>query len=99
MGELRAGGIAMVLHSSDPHVMIHNSWVGCSVRLIRFIPRLTLITDCLDMNDGKPFMHKQDVWLITDGENSGTTPPKYLMPIDGEDFSCDFQAKKEPGVS
>lgn len=95
MGELKASGMAMVLPSSDPAAKIDNSWVGCSVRLIRFIPRFTSVTDCLDVNDGWPFMHTIDVWLVTDGEISGTTPPQYLMPIDGDDFSCDIQEKKE----
>ncbi|MDI9276192.1 hypothetical protein QMZ65_03100 [Pantoea sp. EABMAA-21] len=90
MTELKAGGLAMVLPSSHNNAIIHNDWVGATVLLIRFAPAHSVINDCPDLNDGRPFKHAIDTWLVTDGEIVGTTSPKYLMPLDG-----DFQHEDE----
>ncbi|MEQ9888858.1 hypothetical protein ABRP55_20255 [Pectobacterium zantedeschiae] len=95
MAELRVGGLAMVLPSNGLSSQIHNDWVGTVVRLVRFIPAGQGVSDCIELNDGRPFCHRVDTWLITDGEINGTTQPKYLMPIDGDDFTHEDEREKD----
>lgn len=96
MSELRAGGLAIVLPCLSGECEIPSEWAGTCVKLIRFVKAGEGIFDCPEVNEGRPFKHSNfSVWVVENGSLRGTVTAKYLMPIDGEDFSHEDERQKE----
>lgn len=96
MSELRAGGLAIVLPCLSGECCIPSELVGTCVRLIRFVNAGEGIFDCPELNNGKPFRHEHhSVWVVEYYDLRGTVTSKYLLPIDGKDFSHEDERQKE----
>lgn len=96
MSELRVGSSAIVLPCLTGECEIPSEWVGTCVKLIRFVKAGEGIFDCPEVNNGKPFKHENlSVWVVETEDLRGTITSRYLLPIDGEDFSHEDERQKE----
>lgn len=85
MAELRAGGLALVIKSTDP------DQVGKVVTLIQ------LVSPGDFLFNRKRYVSKATgpVWLCEKPDAYVTHYPSQLMPIDGDDFQHEDERKKE----
>ncbi|HCM9188132.1 MULTISPECIES: hypothetical protein [Enterobacteriaceae] len=95
MRELRAGGMAVIINSSIPEN------IGAAVRLVKHMGTIksTFTGIELDAWSVESASCRELKGWLSDGEIVNTPslncPSKWLMPIDGDDFSEQWESDKE----
>lgn len=95
MRELSAGGMAVIINSSIPEN------IGAAVRLVKHMGTLksTFTGIELDAWSVETASCRELKGWLSDGEIVNTPslncPSKWLMPIDGDDFSEQWESDKE----
>lgn len=95
MSELRAGGLAVIINSRIPEN------IGVTVRLLKHLGVVTghTMSVAYDSWTIEAASNRKLAGYIPDGSlimwPTVTCPSKWLMPIDGEDFSHEDKRQKE----